>query len=77
MEETGATKHLFDLKIPLGSLLGIYGVILTAYGLFSPDALYEKSLGININFIWGIVMILAGGLFLGFHFFKRARSPLN
>jgi hypothetical protein len=71
MEETKKTKHFFDLKIPLGSLLCFYGLILTAYGLFADNALYEKSLGININFIWGIVVFLAGGLFLGFHFLKR------
>lgn len=71
MEETKKTKHFFDLKIPLGSLLCFYGLILTGYGLFADNALYEKSLGININFIWGIVVFLAGGLFLGFHFLKR------
>ena len=71
MEETKATKHFFDLKIPLGSLLCLYGLILTAYGLFGGNALYEKSLGININFIWGIVVFLTGGLFLGFHFLKH------
>ena len=65
-------KHFFDLKIPLGSLLCAYGVILGLYGILGDASLHEKSLGININLIWGIVMLLAGGLFLGSHFLKRS-----
>ena len=71
MEENTSRKHFFDLKIPLGSLLSAYGVILVLYGLLSGHDLYEKSLGININLIWGVVMLCVGGLFLGFHFAKR------
>ena len=75
MEETKTTRHFFDLKIPLGSLLTAYGLILTAYGLFGGNASFDKSLGININFVWGLVMLFAGGLFLVFHFFNRTRPP--
>ncbi len=64
-------KHFFDLKIPLGSLLSAYGAILTFYGILGDPALQEKSVGININLIWGIVLLIAGGLFLGFHFFRK------
>ena len=71
MEEETQRKHFFDLKIPLGSLLGAYGLILILYGLFGSRDLYAKSLEININLLWGIVMLVVGGLFLGFHFFKR------
>ncbi len=66
-----ATKHFFDLKIPLGSLLCTYGVVLVLYGLFGDPSLSEKSLGININLQWGILVFAVGGLFLGFHFWKR------
>ncbi len=64
-------KHFFDLKIPLGSLLSAYGVILLLYGILGDASLHEKSLGININLIWGIVLVITGGMFLGFHFLKR------
>ena len=64
-------RHFFDLKLPLGGLLTAYGVILTVYGYVSSPLLYEKSLGINVNFIWGIVMLAVGGLFLLATFLKR------
>jgi hypothetical protein len=40
------------------------GVILAIYGYFTMgDAMYEVSLGENINLIWGLVLIGAGSLF--------------
>lgn len=68
-------KHFFDLKIPLGSLLAAYGAVLALYGILGDASLQEKSLGININLVWGIVMMITGGLFLGFHFLKRSSEP--
>jgi len=55
----------FDLRLPLGLLFGFYGVVLTAYGLISngDTKLYAKSLGININLIWGLVLA-AFGIFM-------------
>ena len=69
-----SNKHLFDLKIPLGSLLSGYGVLLILYGLFGDSGLGEKSLGINVNLIWGIVMVAVGGSFLGFHFARGRQT---
>lgn len=71
MDQT-TSKHFFDLKVPLGSLLCAYGVILSLYGIFGDPTLSAKSLGININLIWGVVMMIVGALFLGFHFWKRS-----
>jgi len=56
---TGVTS-LFDLRMVIGGLLGLYGVILTVMGLFASDATKAKSAGININ-LWAGVVILAGG----------------
>jgi len=74
MPEKKSGSHFFDLKIPLGSLLSFYGFILVLYGVFGPRYIYEKSLGLNVNLIWGALILLIGGLFLGFAHFRRRSS---
>ncbi len=74
MPEKKSGSHFFDLKIPLGSLLSFYGFILVLYGVFGPRYIYEKSLGLNVNLIWGVLILLIGGLFLGFAHFRRRSS---
>lgn len=54
----------FDLRLPIGILFSLFGVLLTGYGLFTPEAMYEKSLGINVNFWWGLVLLAFGGTML-------------
>lgn len=54
-----------DLRKPIGIFFLILGVILAAHGLLTNgDAMYAKSLGININLIWGGVLIVFGALML-------------
>jgi membrane-bound ClpP family serine protease len=53
--------HFLDLKLPLGGLLGFYGLVLGLYGLFTDEKTYQKSLGINVNLIWGAVLLVIGG----------------
>ncbi len=50
-----------DIRLPIGLLFAILGALLVAFGLatFNSD-LYERSLGININLIWGVVMLMFG-----------------
>jgi hypothetical protein len=64
MENTEKRRHFFDLKIPLGSLLGFYGIVLLVYGIFGPKDIYDKSFHLDINVIWGILLILISGAFL-------------
>ena len=49
---------LFDIRIIIGALLGLYGVILVITGLFSSYAQAEKAAGLNINVIAGAGMIV-------------------
>ena len=51
---------LFDLRMVIGGLLALYGVILTVMGLFASADTTAKSAGININ-LWSGLVILAGG----------------
>jgi|SRR5215213_1114784 hypothetical protein len=49
---------LFDLRMVIGGLLALYGVVLTVMGVFASDQ--AKAAGVNIN-LWAGVVILAGG----------------
>jgi hypothetical protein len=35
----------------------VLGALLAIYGLVSDAAIYQRSLGINVNLLWGAVMI--------------------
>lgn len=49
-----------DIRLPLGLLFSIFGLLLLVVGLATDKALYQRSLGINVNFWWGVVMLLFG-----------------
>lgn len=53
-----------DLRLPIGLLFTLLGALLCLYGFASDPALYEASLGVNINAWWGLVMVLFGGVML-------------
>lgn len=63
----------FDLRLPIGLIFSLFGVMLTVYGLVSDSALYQKSLGINVNLVWGVVMLAFGALMLGLALHGRSR----
>jgi hypothetical protein len=66
--------HVLDLKLPIGWLLSAYGVLLTVYGLLTKKEMYAISLGINLNLVWGLVMLAIGGVFLLTAFLKRKKD---
>jgi len=55
-----------DIKIPIGLMFGILGVILTIHGIVTGGntEMYEQSLGYNINLWSGLFMIAFGGFML-------------
>jgi hypothetical protein len=53
-----------DVRIPVGLLFTIMGVALVLYGLVSDPAIYQRSLGVNINLIWGAVLLAFGVVML-------------
>jgi hypothetical protein len=70
--EAGMSRgHFLDLKLPIGWLLSAYGVLLGVYGLVTKKEMYEKSLGFNLNLVWGILMLIIGGGFLLTAFLKK------
>lgn len=74
MEQRQSGPHLLDLKIPLGSLLTFYGLLLLVYGLVTDSEVYEKSLGMNVNVSWGVLMLVVGSIFVAAHFMKKRRN---
>ena len=53
-----------DIRLPIGLMFSLIGVLLTVFGLFSDRAIYQRSLAININFWWGLVTLCFGLLML-------------
>ena len=73
--QAGMSKgHVLDLKLPIGWLLSAYGLLLGVYGLVTKQELYEKSLGYNVTFGWGVLMLVVGGAFLLTAFLKRNKK---
>jgi hypothetical protein len=54
-----------DIKIPIGLMFSILGIILTIWGIVtSGDAeMYHSSLGFNVN-LWSGLFMLAFGAFM-------------
>ncbi len=53
-----------DIKIPIGMLFSILGLLLTIFGIATNgDAMYERSLDININ-LWAGLFMLVFGMFM-------------
>ena len=55
-----------DIKIPIGLMFTLLGVLLTIFGLttLGDTVLYERSLNINVNLWTGLCMIIIGVLML-------------
>jgi hypothetical protein len=57
---------MLDIKIPIGLMFSIFGVILLIYGFITRNdaELYQKSLSHNINLWMGGLMLLFGVVML-------------
>src|SRR4051812_36139649 len=65
-----------DIRVPIGLMFGVLGIMLAAYGLFFSDAAsYERSLGININLWWGLVLLAFGAAM--YFFGRRANQTMR
>ena len=57
---------MLDIKIPIGLMFSVFGVILLVYGFFTRNdvELYQKSLSHNVNLWMGALMLVFGGVML-------------
>jgi hypothetical protein len=53
-----------DVRLPVGVMFAIMGVLLAGYGVLGDQSIYARSLGINVNTIWGGVMIVFAAVLL-------------
>ena len=53
-----------DIRLPIGMLFSLLGLILVGYGLAGDASIYERSLGQNVNLWWGLVLVAFGAVFL-------------
>lgn len=59
-----AAAKLFDIRIMIGGLFVLYGLMLTIAGFFTSAAELARAVGINMNLWLGIGMLVLGILFL-------------
>jgi hypothetical protein len=59
-----AAAKLFDIRLMIGGLFIVYGVLLTGAGFFTSDKELAKAADLNINLWLGIGMLVLGVLFL-------------
>ena len=56
-----------DIRLPIGMMFSLLGALLAIYGLVTnSDPMYQSSLGLNINLIWGGVLFVFGAIMLTF-----------
>jgi hypothetical protein len=59
-----AAARLFDIRVLIGGLFTLYGIMLVVAGLFTSDSELKKASDININLWLGLGMLALGLLFL-------------
>ena len=55
-----------DIRWPIGLMFSLVGALLVIYGFatISDAEVYRRSLGININLRWGLVLLVFGAWML-------------
>ena len=64
-----------DIRLPIGMLFAVLGVLLAVYGVTSDPAIYQRSLGRNVNLVWGLVLLVFGATMLALG--RRAMRPIQ
>ncbi|MDT5341896.1 MAG: hypothetical protein QOE52_1080 [Mycobacterium sp.] len=60
---SGAAR-LFDVRLVIGGLLTIYGVVLTIKGIADNHSAVQKAAGLRINLWTGLGLLVVGAFFL-------------
>ena len=59
---------MVDIRIPIGLMFTIIGILISVFGFVTKSnaGMYQKSLGINVNLIMGVLMLVFGLIMLYF-----------
>jgi hypothetical protein len=65
-----------DLRVPMGLMFTLVGIILMVFGIATRGnlELYARSLAINVNLWWGIVLLVFGQIM--FHLGRTSQARL-
>jgi multisubunit Na+/H+ antiporter MnhG subunit len=63
-----------DIRLPIGMMFTLFGLLLAGFGLLGDKQIYERSLGININLMWGIVLLLFGVVMFALAWMRKAAT---
>ena len=65
-----------DIRWPIGLMFSLVGAMLVIYGVatISDTELYRRSLGINVNLRWGLVLLAFGAAMLAMAW-RGSRQP--
>jgi predicted MFS family arabinose efflux permease len=67
----------FDIRMPIGMLFTLFGILLIGYGAATNgSAMYaEHSLGVNMNLWWGVALLAFGLVMLTLTRLRRKQQP--
>ena len=51
-----------DIRLPIGLLFTVIGLLLMGFGAFGDKTIYQRSLGLNVNLTWGAVLLVFGAI---------------
>ncbi|MGH3357647.1 MAG: hypothetical protein ACRDO7_02510 [Nocardioidaceae bacterium] len=70
------TAGAFDIRLVIGALIGVYGIVLLCLGLFNAsDAELDRADGLNVNLWAGLGMVVVSAVFAVWAFTRPIVIP--
>ena len=63
-----------DLRVPVGILFLILGIILAVYGWWAPHDVAPRDMGLRVNLLWGCFLAIFGLAMVGSAAIIRKRN---
>jgi hypothetical protein len=64
-----------DIRLPIGLLFSVLGLLPAAFGAFSGKGIYQRSLGPDVDLAWGNVVLIFGIVMVVFGSRQRTIPP--